>query len=96
MPQPSNRETPTPTTVKSGSNSGLGTFGGIFTPSILTILGVTVLVAILALTSAEVAIKTQYIIMTAIALSLISLVLSSPLENTQIEPWGTPNRHVSN
>lgn len=52
-------------------------------------LAVTVLVAILALTSAEIAIKTQYIIMAAIALSLISLVLGSPLENTQIEPWGT-------
>ena len=54
-------------------------------------LAVTVLVAILALTSAEIAIKTQYIIMAAIALSLISLVLGSPLENTQIEPWGTPD-----
>lgn len=53
-------------------------------------LGVTVLVAILALTSASIAIKTQYIIMAAIALSLISLVLGSPLENTQIEPWGSP------
>jgi amino acid transporter len=53
-------------------------------------LAVTVLVAILALTSAEIAIKTQYIIMAAIALSLVSLVLGSPLENTQIEPWGTP------
>lgn len=51
-------------------------------------LGVTVLVAILAMTSAEIAIKTQYIIMAAIALSLISLVLGSPLENTQVEPWG--------
>ena len=53
-------------------------------------LGITVLVAILALTSAEFAIKTQYIIMAAIVLSLVSLVLGSPLENTQIEPWGTP------
>lgn len=54
-------------------------------------IGITVLVAILALTSAEIAIKTQYIIMAVIALSLVSLVLGAPLENTQIEPWGTPN-----
>jgi solute carrier family 12 sodium/potassium/chloride transporter 2 len=53
-------------------------------------LAVTVLVALLALTSAQIAIKTQYIIMAAIVLSLVSLVLGSPLENTQIEMWGTP------
>ena len=53
-------------------------------------LAITVLVAILALTSAEIAIKTQYIIMAAIVLSLVSLVLGAPLENTQIEPWGVP------
>jgi len=53
-------------------------------------LAVTVLVAALALTSAQIAIKTQYVIMAAIALSLVSLLLGSPLEGTQIEPWGTP------
>ncbi|MEB3359973.1 MAG: Na-K-Cl cotransporter [Synechococcales bacterium] len=53
---------------------------------------VTILVAVLALTSASVAIKAQYFIMAAIALSLISLVLGKPLENTEIEMWGAPER----
>ena len=122
------------------SSSGLGTFGGVFTPSILTILGVimylrlgwvvgnvgllgtliivtlatsiplyfaqalsvalytigfaesvvssfgnlnqlyvalitTIAVAVLALTSAKLAIKAQYFIMVAIALSLVSLII---------------------
>ncbi|RZM81815.1 amino acid permease [Leptolyngbya iicbica] len=50
---------------------------------------VTIAVAVLALTSAEIAIKAQYFIMGAIALSLLSLALGSPLEATQLEPWGT-------
>jgi amino acid transporter len=49
---------------------------------------VTVLVGILALTSADIAIKAQYFIMGAIALSLVSFVFGHPLENTQIEMWG--------
>jgi len=53
---------------------------------------VTVLVAILAITSASVAIKAQYFIMAAIALSLISLALGKPLENTEIEMWGAADR----
>ena len=40
----------------------------------------TILVAALALVSAKAAIRSQYIIMAAIALSLVSLVLGSPLE----------------
>lgn len=40
----------------------------------------TVLVAVLALTSAEIAIRAQYAIMAAIALSLISLLLGKPLD----------------
>ncbi len=48
----------------------------------------TILVAILAITSADVAIKAQYFIMAAIVLSLFSLVFGSPLEQTQIEMWG--------
>ena len=40
----------------------------------------TILVAALALVSAKAAIRSQYIIMAAIALSLISLLLGSPLE----------------
>lgn len=51
---------------------------------------VTVLVAILALTSAQIAIRAQYFIMGAIALSLLSLAFGSPLESTQLELWGTP------
>lgn len=50
---------------------------------------VTILIAILAITSAEIAIKAQYLIMAVIALSLVSLAFGAPLEPTQIEPWGT-------
>jgi len=49
---------------------------------------VTILVAVLALTSAQVAIKAQYIIMALIVLSLLSLAFGSPLEETQVELWG--------
>jgi solute carrier family 12 sodium/potassium/chloride transporter 2 len=55
-------------------------------------LAVTVGVAVLALTSASLAIKAQYIIMAAIVFSLISLILGKPLENTEIEMWGAPDR----
>ena len=51
----------------------------------------TVAVAILALTSAELAIKAQYFIMIAIALSLVSLIFGKPLEATEIEMWGSSN-----
>ncbi len=50
---------------------------------------VTILVAVLAITSAKIAIKAQYFIMAIIALSLVSLAFGSPLEVTQLEPWGT-------
>lgn len=50
---------------------------------------VTGFVALLALTSAELAIKAQYFIMALIVLSLISLAFGSPLEQTQLELWGT-------
>lgn len=52
----------------------------------------TVIVAILALTSAKLAIQAQYFIMAAIVLSLVSLALGRPLENTEIEMWGAPER----
>lgn len=52
-------------------------------------LGVTVGVGILALTSASIAIRSQYIIMAAIALSLLSFVFGSPIETTNIEWWVT-------
>ncbi len=51
----------------------------------------TIAVAILALTSAELAIKAQYFIMVAIALSLVSLIFGKPLEATEIEMWGSNN-----
>ncbi|MGF1481093.1 MAG: Na-K-Cl cotransporter [Cyanophyceae cyanobacterium] len=55
-------------------------------------LVVTVLVAFLAYTSASLAIRAQYFIMAAIALSLICFLLGRPLENTDIEMWGAPDR----
>ncbi|NEO33785.1 MAG: Na-K-Cl cotransporter [Symploca sp. SIO3C6] len=54
----------------------------------------TVLVAILAITSAQVAIKTQYLIMAAIALSLISLFFGQhidPVKINEIQFWGKPD-----
>ncbi|MEM1169625.1 MAG: amino acid permease [Cyanobacteria bacterium P01_H01_bin.35] len=47
----------------------------------------TIAVAVLALTSAEIAIKAQYLIMGAIILSLISFAFGQPLEATTIEIW---------
>ncbi|AFZ15961.1 amino acid permease [Allocoleopsis franciscana] len=52
----------------------------------------TVVVAVLALTSASIAIRAQYFIMAAIALSLIAFVFGHPVEPTQIELWGAPDR----
>ncbi|HEY9668871.1 MAG TPA: amino acid permease, partial [Coleofasciculaceae cyanobacterium] len=52
----------------------------------------TIAVAILALTSANIAIRAQYIIMAAIALSLLSLLFGHPIEPTRIEMWGAPDR----
>lgn len=48
----------------------------------------TIGVGTLAMISAKVAIKAQYFIMFGIALSLISLIFGSPLEETTIEMWG--------
>ncbi len=55
-------------------------------------LTTTVAVAILAITSASLAIRAQYIIMVAIAFSLVSFAFGSPIEPTQIELWGAPDR----
>jgi len=49
---------------------------------------VTIGISALALISAKVAIKSQYFVMAAIVISLISLVMGNPLENTEIEMWG--------
>lgn len=51
---------------------------------------VTVLIAALALVSAKTAIRSQYFIMVAIGISLLSLFFGSPLENTHVEMWGVP------
>lgn len=55
----------------------------------LTAIITTILVAIIALASAQIAIKAQYFIMAAIALSLVCLVFGHPVDpNTHIEMWG--------
>ncbi len=59
-----------------------------FNPTYVALI-VTILVAALALTSAQIAIRAQYFIMAAIVLSLVSLAFGSPLEETQVEMWGT-------
>lgn len=56
----------------------------------LVALIVTVLVTLLALQSAEIAIKAQYFIMAAIALSLICLVLGQPVEPMTTAPTEVP------
>ncbi len=55
--------------------------------------GTTIVVAILAITSARLAIRAQYFIMAAIALSLISFLFGSPLEETtlQLQPAPGPS-----
>ncbi len=49
---------------------------------------VTLLIGFVAISSPNLAIKVQYFIMAAIGVSLVSLVLGKPLENTTIEMWG--------
>lgn len=51
---------------------------------------ITILVGILAVTSAELAIKAQYFIMAAIALSLIMFALGSPLPGVEPQMWSAP------
>jgi solute carrier family 12 sodium/potassium/chloride transporter 2 len=59
-------------------------------------LAVTVGVALLAIKSAAVAIKAQYVIMAAIAVSLVSLMFGKPIEATEIEMFGaSPARSES-
>jgi solute carrier family 12 sodium/potassium/chloride transporter 2 len=68
------------------AESVVSAFG--FLDQLYVALVVTVLVAVLAITSAELATKAQYFIMAAIALSLVSLAFGAPLSNTQVEMWG--------
>ena len=48
----------------------------------------TLAVAALALVSAQIVIRSQYIIMTAIAISLLSLIFGHPVEQSSIEMFG--------
>ncbi len=50
----------------------------------------TLLLGFLALFSTKATIKVQYIILALIALSLLSLALGRPLEDSHIELWGVP------
>ncbi|MDJ0677160.1 MAG: amino acid permease [Calothrix sp. MO_167.B42] len=58
-------------------------------------LVVTILVAILALTSAQIAVKAQYVIMGAIILSLICLVLGPSVPNITPQGWDIPTNGES-
>ena len=51
-------------------------------------LVITILVAVLALGSPNIAIKAQYFILAAIVISLVSLVAGSPVEQSDIRMWG--------
>jgi len=53
----------------------------------------TVGVAVLAMVSAKVAIRAQYFIMFGIAISLVSLIFGSPVEQSDIEMWGAADRN---
>ncbi len=53
----------------------------------------TVLVTALALASAKTAIRAQYFIMAAIAVSLVSFAFGKGLEPTHIEMWGASDRN---
>jgi amino acid transporter len=68
---------------------------GVFPGLDFKIVGVltTIGVAILALVSAKAAIRAQYFIMFGIALSLLSLIFGSPVEQSSIELWGAAERH---
>ena len=55
-------------------------------------LAVTVAVAVLALTSASLAIRAQYFIMAAIVVSLFSFFFGHSIEPTQVELWGASER----
>lgn len=56
-------------------------------------VGAIFLVAGVALVSAKAASKVQYFILTAIGISLVSLVFGSPIEQTQVEMWGASSEN---
>ena len=55
----------------------------------------TTAVAVLALTSAEVAIRAQYFIMVAIAVSLLSLTFGPAIPGVEPQGWGIPDTSVT-
>jgi len=52
---------------------------------------VTIGIAMLALFSTKATIRSQYFILAAIAISLLSLIFGKPLEATNVEMWGAPS-----
>lgn len=68
---------------------------GVFPELSFKLVGIvtTIAVAALALISARVAIRAQYFIMFGIALSLLSFAFGGPIESSQIEMTGAPDRH---
>jgi len=50
----------------------------------------TILVTLVALRSAKTAIRSQYVIMVAIGLSLLSLLFGKPIEETEVVLWSQP------
>ncbi|MFZ6053358.1 APC family permease [Halocola ammonii] len=70
-------------------------FSGVFPQFDQTSVGliVTLVVGVLAIFSAKIAIRSQYFIMAAIAISLISLAFGKPIEETTIEMWGATDRN---
>jgi solute carrier family 12 (sodium/potassium/chloride transporter), member 2 len=55
-------------------------------------VGTTILVAVLAIVSSRLAIRTQYLVMGAIAISLVSFVLGGPIEETELDLTGAAPR----
>ena len=53
----------------------------------------TIAIAMLAIVSAQVAIKAQFFIMFGIGLSLFSFIFGSPIEETTVEMWGASDRN---
>jgi amino acid transporter len=67
-------------------------FPGLQNYQLYIALVITTGVGILALTSAQIAIKAQFFIMAAIALSLLSFFLGHSVEETHIEMWRSTDR----
>lgn len=69
-------------------------FANVFPQFDETLVGliVTTGVGLLAIFSAKIAIRSQFFIMAAIVISLLSLLFGQPLEETEIEMWGASDR----